>query len=474
MLELGLIDSQLKPYKPPGYIDWRKLGVIEKAITTLNSEVAEGRITCCAFFGKRRNVTVPELVRFYPEKIDSYCSGRIVSELSFTTSHYVGQACVRVTDETVKIHICPRFAKPIWNHLLQCASRVYIPDRFISSGLSTGDDTEWLLLLMWRNAFERAMRKASVPKAYVSRRQNLRFFRGRLDVTQHLKANLADQSRMFCAYTPLSCDNTINRAIRSVYRVLAASNIPAKMCASISEHDNRLATLGVDNVGVTIQDIDSIRYTQMTEVYRPVMALSKVILRGYGAGEFGGEGVGPSYFVDVAEIWENYLLSVMQRYLPDFTFVSPNEASESVWLLKTARPVRPDFLVYDSNCRLIAVMDAKYKRYERIGCYEKEPYAVSREDLYQMATYMFRFGNKTLPLAGIFISPYNVGDEDMLEVMETPGHFMTVCNLSLEEFDCKMETSEDSKVFKTRLQKLEEDFASRLKQCLNKVVALYD
>ena len=128
MIGLVLEDSQLTPCKARDINDdqGKKLGLIEKAITTLNSEVAEGRITCCAFFGKRREAVIPELVRAYPQKVISRYNGRIISELFFTTSHYVGQACIRIEDEAVKIRIGPRFARPIWNHLLQCASRVYI------------------------------------------------------------------------------------------------------------------------------------------------------------------------------------------------------------------------------------------------------------------------------------------------------------------------------------------------------------
>ena len=469
MIRIVLEDSQIVPNKAsePCEITERSLALVERAVALLDDEVRSGRITCCSLFGKRRDAVLPELVRTQPNEIRWYNGSRwIVTSLLFSTSHYVGQASLKIDGETITIVIKPRFAQSIWDHILQCATRIYLPERLTSSGLSSEGDTEWLLLLMWRNAFERAIRESSVPKAYVRRIENLRFFRGRLDVSRHLKENIANQSRFYCVNNPMLFDNTINRTIRSVYRVLSSSSMPAKICASISEHDDRLASLGVMADGVSLQDISGIKYTRMNEAYRPLMELSKVILRGYGAGEFGGEGSGPSYFVDVSEIWENYLLSVMRSRVEGYIFVSPNDEG-GVWLLKGARSLRPDFLVYDRSGRLVAVMDAKYKRYERIGRYAEEANAISREDLYQMATYMYRFGEPLVPLAGVFIAPFRVSGEGTIELENNPLHFMAVCNLPLEDFDSKGETIDRSQALK-RLYEIEDDFAARLKSCLDR------
>ena len=484
MIKLVLEDSQLDPGPAKDHIDEKSLGLVERAVSALNEEVYSERIVCFSFSGKRRDSKLPELIRAYPTAVRVINGSRwIVSTLSFSTSHYVGQASLKIDGETVKIIIKPRFAQCIWDHILQCATRVYLPERLTSSGMSFEGDTEWLLLLMWRHAFERAMRECSVPKAYVHLERNLRFFRGRLNVTRHLRENLTDQSRFYCVFDKLSFDNTINRTIRSVYRILASSNMPAKACASISEHDDRLASLGVGNGGVTIQEISAIKYTRMNEAYRPVMALSQIILRGYGAGEFGGDGSGPSYFVDVSEIWESYLLSVMKRRVEGYSFVSPNDEDSGVWLLNGARrSLRPDFLVYDRSGRIVAVMDAKYKKYERIGRYSTENNAVSREDLYQMATYMYRFGDATAPLAGIFISPFSIDcDEGIIGMGNNSKHFMNVCNLPIMEFNrsCKEPTEEASANEMTsdrthlleKLNEMEVDFASRLKKCLDLVSA---
>ena len=412
------------------------------------------------------------LMECYAAKTAPYFgSGSIIQDLSFTTSHYVGQACIEVCGELVRLRIRPHIASPLWNYLLASATRVYLPERLRSEGIDDNhENTSWLLLLMWRNSFERAMKTVSVPKTYVNRNENIRCFKGRLDVSRHLKQNITDQSRFHCDYRPLTFDNTINRTIRCVYRVLANSQLASKAYLSIAEHDARLASFGVKNAAVTTREIDNFQYTRMTEPYRPVMQLSKVILQGYGAGEYEGGSKGPSFFVDMAEIWENYLLSVFKRKLPQYTFVSPNNENSGNWLLENSRKLRPDFLVYDKKGNLLAVMDAKYKFYNRIGRYSNEPNAVSIEDLYQMGTYLYRYADPARACGGIFISPFEVSTEKALKIEGKSNHFMAVCNLPL---DCiPQDEKQTMSEIKIKIGELEDDFSNRLDELLKTCLKL--
>ena len=260
------------------------------------------------------------------------------------------------------------------------------------------------------------------------------------------------------------------------------SALPVKAYLSIAEHDARLASFGVGNEGVSLRDIDAISYTRHTEPYRAVMNLSKLILRGYGAGEVEGAGRGPAYFVDVAEIWENYLLTAFQKWMPEYRFESPNELNRNDWLLESARCVRPDFLVYDKKGRLIAIMDAKYKKVDRIGTTSKEPGAVSREDLYQMATYLYRYGDPGKNIAGIFLTPYSENEDVNLHPMawknREAAHYMSVCGFPMQRLEQKYAEVDDWSSQRGKdsrgsiledFQKLEKDFCDRVQSMLRRV-----
>lgn len=473
MITIRLVDDACREFGTDngnGPCLWRDPHLCEsvlQAAERLSSQVESGHVTCCSLNGRRRPVPLDGVLHCSPTRTEcfgQYGSNRRVKELSFTTSHYVGEACVRSDCDQIRFVINPRMGAAIWSHLLAEATRVYLPERLTSVAGQQEDGSAWLLLMMWRSAFERAIRQASVPKAYVQTEENMRCFRGRLNVPRHISLNIADQSRFFCSYKPLTFDNAINRTIRCVYRVLSASRIPASALVSIAEYDSRLASFGVENRPVSDREIASFKYTKMTEPYRAVMELSRVILRGYGAGEMEGGGDGPSYFIDVAEIWENYLMGVLKRRIPEYTFVSPNEEG-GCKLFEDAREIRPDFMVY-RNGKLIAIMDAKYKRYNKIGRYAIEDHAVSREDLYQMSTYLYRFGSSNEPLAGIFLSPFSVGDNSQKRIGNNPRHFMAVCNLPIIDLDRECANWDRTKL-QARLKEVEGDFAARLKKLLD-------
>ena len=68
----------------------------------------------------------------------------------------------------------------------------------------------------------------------------------------------------------------------------------------------------------TISEIDNIIYTRMNEEYRRVMRLSKPFLFWQGISE-GNQEIEQQlpycFFIDLAELWENYLLQILKRHL---------------------------------------------------------------------------------------------------------------------------------------------------------------
>ena len=138
-------------------------------------------------------------------------------------------------------------------------------------------------------------------------------------------------------------------------------------------------------------------------------------------------------------------------------------------MLDGGRSVRPDFFVRSGgDGRLLAILDAKYKRYSHVGRTANDPHAVSRDDLYQMATYLYRFADPSYNALGLFISPYSKDGNDLQRVVGR-NHDIGVCNLTMPLF----EGGEDNELGKGRkreymdqMRRAEIDFAERLRQLL--------
>lgn len=66
----------------------------------------------------------------------------------------------------------------------------------------------------------KAITCSQIPKQYIIETKNIRHFKGKLALKQHLRSNLIDKSRFYCTYHKLSMNNTINRTIRYTLKLL--------------------------------------------------------------------------------------------------------------------------------------------------------------------------------------------------------------------------------------------------------------
>jgi 5-methylcytosine-specific restriction enzyme subunit McrC len=154
----------------------------------------------------------------------------------------------------------------------------------------------------------------------------------------------------------------------------------------------------------------TIRYSPITENYRPVVDLSLSILAHRPRmATTGGESKAFSVLLDMAEIWELYVAKMLQIGLPGLRVSHSGRSTEHFrWLLSSTAngerfgSLRPDIIIQDHQERCLAVADAKYKT-TRINADNRT--GVVREDLYQLAAYLSGFGGPGSRLDGFLIYP---------------------------------------------------------------------
>ena len=418
-------------------------------------------------------------VNYKIEKISTCYYNGIPEKLKFWTSHYIGSYTTNVSVdgklEPVSIQIKPRWGKRMRAYMLRHAFDLLVPMDAQSSAKQKKIGGEWLLVMLWKCAFDQAIRLACIPRAYQRVEKNSRFFRGRLNVSENIRKNLTDRSRFYCSWAPLTMDVAINRTIRRVYDILqnGTNSQYGLFLKDVSAHDNYLGSLGVQSSTIRQQDIDKIQYTRMNEAYRPLMQISRAIIGKLGGVE-GSSQADPnamSYFIDIAEIWENYLLSVMRKYLePEYTVIAPNETGGDALFNNGFRSIRPDFLL-KKNGRIVAVLDAKYKNYQRLGRME-ESGSVKRADLYQMITYLHHYAPVSDNVAGLFVAPVSSEDNEIIQLRKHEKQRVGVVNLDISKFiedgedeinQSEHEQKAKEKNFDRKLKRKEEEFAKKLK-----------
>jgi 5-methylcytosine-specific restriction enzyme subunit McrC len=142
------------------------------------------------------------------------------------------------------------------------------------------------------------------------------------------------------------------------------------------------------------RDLRGIRYTPITRAFRQAAELSWRIakLRGFIAGS--EEGRGEGLLLDVAELWELFVLNCVRRAAPDREVEHGTMSASRERLLHSQADdtirmgrLKPDVLVRRGG-HVVAVIDAKYKRL--VNTHER-PDGVDRGDLYQLMAYLARF-----------------------------------------------------------------------------------
>ena len=363
------------------------------------------------------------------ERVESRGRGSrpIVTSARFFSSHYIGSYCLNNT----RLEILPRFGEDVFNHILGYACNLYIPKGYSSYALS-GRNNDWLIGILWKALLDRALTKGQIPKGYNTITENLKHYRGHLNIQRHIKANLVDESRFFCTYRKLSMDITINRAIRYTYKILQEKGL-GDVLKDLSTYDSRLASFGVSDEAIGPSELDNIAYSSLNDIYRPVMRMSRAIISNSSA-ESSSEGnkTGISYFLDVAELWELYLIKVLQKGLgSEYRVYSPNSLGGSFLLDDGIRSLRPDIIIERAG-KIIMIIDAKYKRYNEFGVTSDA--GISREDLYQMNSYIYHLGNPNEPIIGLFTSPASPKQkQDIHSYSHNKKHRVGLVNLNLDD-----------------------------------------
>ncbi len=171
----------------------------------------------------------------------------------------------------------------------------------------------------------------------------------------------------------------------------------------------------------TIAEISRVRLTPITAGFRPLAELSIRIAgrQGLSAG-VSDEGQCKGVLLDVAELWELYVLAALRRAWAGMDVAHGTRDVNHQPLLRNDQGVpmgmlKPDAIVGRGG-RISAIVDAKYKRL-RPSAWNPSP---QREDMYQLAAYMARYGDPQNITQGVLAYPAE-SDSSSLPPAEVDG-----------------------------------------------------
>lgn len=322
-----------------------------------------------------------------------------------------------------RLEIRPRFREVVIEEWLgDVLNLVAVPE---TAARQHSDSFIALLMgAVWCRGVDQASRHG--PPSFRRNHEHRGFYvRGRLDVrgTARLRATGSPHVASTQSYRDL--DNDVSRTLVAAERALTAR------IGHDHWHTPRVKELlpwlrnatGARPRLPTLRALGRIRYTPITRQFKAVAALSWRLaqLQGYSAASEHGKSEG--LLVDVAELWELFVVRCIERALPGLRVEHGTHAAQTTWLLSSLSDPRsglgrlkPDVLVYDRAAAVI-VADAKYKRLE--DRWPERPQGVDRADLYQLAAYLARHSPAGEAL-GMLVYPRD-DEQEQLATAEAKG-----------------------------------------------------
>lgn len=326
---------------------------------------------------------------------------RCETDGTWWAGRYVGS----IAFEGRRLDIAPRFGEETLKSWIAGAFNLALAD---TPGRLEADDSfvARLLAAVWSRAFVAAARHGP-PSLRADTRESGSVVRGRIDVSATILLRAAGRPGVASTRREKSLDHAITAAIVAAWAELSRTLgrdgdwLPDRL-AEIIPH--MVGAVGARPRVPRKEEIDRVRLTPITAGFRPLAELSARIASRRGLSPLStDEGECKGVLLDVAELWELYVLGALRRAWPgadvahgtrDLGETRPlliNQGGSGIGMMK------PDAVVRSAG-RPLLVADAKYKRLWPTQ-YTQAP---QREDIYQMAAYVGRFGAGSAPGALIY------------------------------------------------------------------------
>jgi 5-methylcytosine-specific restriction enzyme subunit McrC len=227
---------------------------------------------------------------------------------------------------------------------------------------------------------------AGLHRGYVERDEHGAFLHGRLDLPAQLREMNVARDRLHSRLEDLTIDVPCNQVPRAVAELVLASQFPGEnVKAGLRQALHPFAE--VSAVPLSAASIARAEPDRLTEAYRPLLELSRLLFEGLTPGETSGDVSCPAFLLDLERIFERY---VTRGVLTEFAARDRYQVRVQPWLTVSV-PVagqpdlhlRPDLLLERDGASVL-VIDAKWKRLPGTP--------LVTEDVYQVFAYCTSLG----------------------------------------------------------------------------------
>lgn len=335
-----------------------------------------------------------------------------VAEFNYSTGQWwagrlVGESTFAYQGKQYKIVIKPRFGELFLFRMLEEIFNVKLAET--NTSLKRNNDFQFLIKklisFLWLNMLAKA-NKHGLPRNSISKVHKGQTVRGRINIPRTVKSYYTT-AEIVSNYREKESNETISQILSQAYSILLRNyslgtfNFPS----NANDIINQLGASQSSVRRITQHEFNSIKYKDIYQTFKPVVDFSwdiiqkKTVANNLQPDE---SQEGYSFFIDIAEIWELYLKSLLKRHFQPKGWSIQNNKQLTYAGKYFQRNLIPDIVLQKGND--ILVFDAKYKRNYF------ESYDIDRNDYFQIHTYINFFQQNKNVIIGGLLYPLSIGD----------------------------------------------------------------
>jgi 5-methylcytosine-specific restriction enzyme subunit McrC len=310
---------------------------------------------------------------------------------------FVGEAIFNHNQTNYKITIKPRFGERMLFRMLEEIFNI----RITTSASQTNKSNDWLHYIKRIIAFIWLQKLANanlhgVPKTQFKNDFRGQSIRGRLDVRKSIKP-FHRSNEVVSTFREKNIDEHIAQVILQAYQILKSDfdvgkiNIPD----SAREAINQMHSVNIKKVQISESDYKNIKYKDIYLSWKPLVDFSwDIIKRNHFSLKQDKAKNGFGFFIDMAEVWEQYLRTILKKNLSPYGWRYRDDRQIAYKGYFFQRELIPD-LVFQKNDE-VAVWDAKYK------LMRGNNFDLDRTDFFQIHTYIqYQLNHKVVKTGGL-------------------------------------------------------------------------
>lgn len=274
----------------------------------------------------------------------------------------------------------------------------------------------------------RQLVKHGIKSAYVEQEDNLRFYKGKLQVSKHIRANTVHKERFYVAFDEFHPNRAENKLVKATLLKLQKLTTSAENSKEIRQ---LLTAFEMVDPSTNYQkDFSSVVIDRNTKDYEMLMQWSRVFLMNKSFTTFSGKNNSRALLFPMESVYESYVAQQMRKVMcPDGWEVSSQDKGYYLFVEPRKQfSLRPDIVLKREG--RIVIMDTKWKS---LVNNDRKNYGISQADMYQMYAYSKKYETSEIWL----LYPLNDEMRNHAEISFDSGDGTTVHVFFVDVADAK-------------------------------------